>query len=283
MLKYFQLDMRAPNLAAGKRLIDTFDGFRGPFSTLFFHQRLGPDGRIYMTANNGVYYLHRLHYPNLPGKACQFRQHDLQLPAHHAFSTPNFPFFRLGPLDGSPCDTLGLNNVPVANFMMDTPDSSDLQTRYFYNLAHHEPATWRWDFGDGSPTSTDTSALHNYALPGKYRVCLTVTNQYGTDTYCREVYVGVVAAAEAPPATEILQLLPNPAGEVTTLYIADPSAVRSARLFITDAFGRIMLSQPLRGQLTELAVGGWAPGVYFVKVERGGGVPALAGKLVVAR
>jgi len=114
-------------------------------------------------------------------------------------------------------------------------------------------------------------------------VCLTVTNQYGTDTHCREVYVGVVAAAESPPVTEILQLLPNPADEVTTLYIANPSAVRSARLFITDAFGRVVMSQPLRGQLTELAVGGWAPGVYFVRVERGGGVPALAGKLVVAR
>ena len=63
------------------------------------------------------------------------------------------PNYRLGPLNSSPCDTLGINNVPVANFRID--DSLNLFSRYFYDLSYHEPAEWLWDFGDGT-TSKDT-------------------------------------------------------------------------------------------------------------------------------
>ena len=165
---------------------------------------------------------------------------------------------------------------------MDTPDSSDLQMRYFYNLAHHEPATWRWDFGDGSPVSTDTSALHTYAQPGKYRVCLTVANQYGTDTYCREVYVGVVANETAPQAAAGLQLLPNPADMETTLYLAEALGSNGAMLFVRDALGRLVLKQRIQGQLTTIETAKWPPGVYFVRVECVGST-SLTARLVVHR
>ncbi|MFC6222630.1 gliding motility-associated C-terminal domain-containing protein [Hymenobacter artigasi] len=42
-------------------------------------------------------------------------------------------------------------------------------------LAPH--ATYRWDFGDGSPVSTDTEPTHRYTQPGTYRV--TLTARYG--------------------------------------------------------------------------------------------------------
>ncbi|OGX81095.1 hypothetical protein BEN47_19445 [Hymenobacter lapidarius] len=38
-------------------------------------------------------------------------------------------------------------------------------------------ATYRWDFGDGSPTSTEESPTHLYELPGTYRIKLTA--RYG--------------------------------------------------------------------------------------------------------
>lgn len=34
------------------------------------------------------------------------------------------------------------------------------------------PITWKWDFGDNSPISTDESPLHNYVNPGLYKVTL---------------------------------------------------------------------------------------------------------------
>jgi Secretion system C-terminal sorting domain len=38
-------------------------------------------------------------------------QHGVQLPTIINFGLPNYPNFRLGPIDGSSCDTLGINAV----------------------------------------------------------------------------------------------------------------------------------------------------------------------------
>ncbi|MEQ1746943.1 MAG: T9SS type A sorting domain-containing protein, partial [Saprospiraceae bacterium] len=54
-----------------------------------------------------------IHSPDSLGLACDFRQHDLVLPARNTWIMPNFPHFRLYDLPGSPCDTLGING-PVA-------------------------------------------------------------------------------------------------------------------------------------------------------------------------
>lgn len=46
-----------------------------------------------------------------------------------------------------------------------------------------------WDFGDGSPTDTTKSPLHQFSAPGNYTVCLYVFNQFGTDTSCVNIDV----------------------------------------------------------------------------------------------
>lgn len=51
------------------------------------------------------------------------------------------------------------------------------------------PGTYSWDFGDGSALSTATNPTHVYAGNGTYNVCLTVTNDCGPNTVCREVMV----------------------------------------------------------------------------------------------
>jgi PKD repeat protein len=39
---------------------------------------------------------------------------------------------------------------------------------------------WSWDFGDGTPVSTQRNPVHNYAAPGDYTVVLTVKNSIGS-------------------------------------------------------------------------------------------------------
>ncbi len=94
--KLFQLDLQASDIAESRILIDTFDGFKDPFSASFYLSQLAPDGKIYMCCPNGIKYLHTIHKPNLRGKDCGFRQHDLLLPAQNIFSMPYFPNYRLG-------------------------------------------------------------------------------------------------------------------------------------------------------------------------------------------
>lgn len=109
-INLFQFDLQASSIEDSKQLIAQYDGFTAPFPTTFFQQMLAPDGKIYMTATNGVHVLHVIHNPNEPGQACNFEQHGIMLASHHGFSVPNFPHFRLYDMPDSPCDTLGIDD-----------------------------------------------------------------------------------------------------------------------------------------------------------------------------
>jgi len=105
--RVYQFDMWAANIDSSREVVAVYDGFVGPLSTTFFQQMLAPDGKIYITAPSSVKYLHVINNPNEKGTACDLVQHGVELPTLHAFSTPNFPHFGMGPVVGSPCDSLG--------------------------------------------------------------------------------------------------------------------------------------------------------------------------------
>ncbi|MCO6493233.1 MAG: hypothetical protein J5I98_32735, partial [Phaeodactylibacter sp.] len=112
----YQYDLWAPDIEASRDTVAVWDGFSedGFFSTTFYLAQLAPDGKIYINSNNSVSYLHVIEQPDLPGDSCQVCQHCVDLPTKNSFSLPNFPNYRLGPLPGSPCDTLRL--PPTAAF-----------------------------------------------------------------------------------------------------------------------------------------------------------------------
>jgi hypothetical protein len=92
----WQFDLDNSDIGSSRILIDTFDRFKDIFYATFFLHQLAPDGKIYMNCTNGVKYMHVIHDPNLHGKACNFKQHDLNLPTYNAFTMPYFPNYRLG-------------------------------------------------------------------------------------------------------------------------------------------------------------------------------------------
>jgi PKD repeat protein len=72
-----------------------------------------------------------------------------------------------------------------------------------------DPTSWEWDFGDGSPTSTEQDPCHEYQGAGSYDVTLTVTNPCGSDavtirfTYEPENYTPVLSAGDVDPDSGI--------------------------------------------------------------------------------
>ncbi len=52
------------------------------------------------------------------------------------------------------------------------------------------PLTYSWNFGDGSPASTDANPTHTYGTNGTYTATLTVSNGTQTSTATTTVYVG---------------------------------------------------------------------------------------------
>jgi hypothetical protein len=97
-VELYQYDLYTNDIEESKILIDTFDGFQSPFSTLFYSMQLAPDCRIYMTSQNGTDRLHVIKSPDEAGGGCDFQQHAVELPSYQGTSIPQFPNYRLGPL-----------------------------------------------------------------------------------------------------------------------------------------------------------------------------------------
>jgi len=222
---------------------------------------LGPDGMIYCRPYNGQKCLHRMKHPERSGAACAFEQNHYQLD-YPIDGLPHFPNFRLGPIDGSPCDTLGLDNHPLANWRYDRPPGLGVD---FTSVSWYEPTDWLWDFGDlasGSANhSTEKHPSHTYPAAGPYEVCLTVSNQYGSDTKCKTVWVGTTSSTEPSPANETgVVLWPNPTtGMVywSGVLEGEPVSVR-----VVDALGRVRLERDVSGNQVDMGVLG--DGLYFV-------------------
>jgi len=70
---------------------------------------------------------------------------------------------------------------PVADFTSDVTNTCTGIVQ-FEDLSL-SAISWSWDFGDGSPLSTDQDPLHTYTADGTYTVTLSVTNPYGSDSY----------------------------------------------------------------------------------------------------
>lgn len=258
----YQFDMWSGDIADSKVLVATYDGFIADYnlSTPFFQQMLAPNGKIYITAPNSVRYLHVIHDPWQKGHACELEQHGLTLPALHAFSTPNFPHFRLGPIDGSQCDSLGLDNHPVAKWRHKRDEADPLQVD-FRDLSYLRPEAWHWDFGDGTESNTQHPS-HNYNAPGLYHVCLTVSNENSTDSTCHWIELAAVSTSE--PTAADYTVFPNPFSDYIEIRPGDNH--RTVQIRITDINGRVVadpkLSCPCRLYLT-----GLTPGVYFYTVN----------------
>jgi len=88
---------------------------------------------------------------------------------------------------------IGMDTVAVAAGLPPTPDfaadtSTNLTVAFSDISGGSPPAGWLWDFGDGN-TSTLQNPSHSYAEGGDYFVCLTTTNECGSNTTCRIVSV----------------------------------------------------------------------------------------------
>ncbi len=276
-----QYDLRASDVLSSREVVAEYDGYISPDPTYFFHAQLGPDGKIYIltTSNNDI--LHVIHSPNKKGSACKVEQHGIKLPARGSFFVPNFPNYRLGPLDGSACDTLGLTNLPIAHFRWDVEDTLSPQHIEFTDLSYYEPATWLWDFGDGT-TSQDTSPVHLYATPGIYQVCLTVCNANACNTGCMEVEVKTVNTILVQGENGRFSLSPNPASDVLHIQFDVPI---KGEIVVSDLSGRRILVHPVstEAKILEIPVVQLENGVYLLFFTDASGKQSITTKFVVLR
>jgi len=268
--KAYQYDLEAADVWASRVQVAEYDGFLDPFFTTFFLMQLAPDGKIYSSSTNGVSSLHVIHSPDEPGEACQYQQHGIELPTYNSFSIPTFPNYRLGPLDGSPCDTLGIDNLPIS-WWRSEQDTLDPLTMAFHDLSYYEPDTWAWDFGDPvsglSNTSSERHPDHLFSAPGDYQVCLTVSNANASNTLCRTLTLGNTLA-ENPEIRERIQVSPNPF--LNHIGVALSANLRSPIFRLYDQMGRLVRKESLAFGISEIETGALPAGMYFWAISAAG-------------
>lgn len=233
----YQYDLEAPDLEASRVTVGEVDTtFFNPLLVTFNQMQLAPDGKIYISGSGSVKNLNVIHAPDEPGLTCLLEPHGITLPVHNFASVTSFPHYRLGPLDGSLCDTLGLHNRPVAWFRSQS-DTLDILHVAFLDLSYYEPTDWDWDFGDGK-TSFERHPKHHYESVGVYNVCLTVTNANSSSTFCRKLYLGVTSGTLEPDNLHGFSVLPNPTDAQIQVLLSEP-AEAEGRLSIFDVSGHL--------------------------------------------
>ncbi len=263
----YQFDLTSNDIIQSKVFLDSVDYVPNPEIGSFLDQMLAPDGKIYMVSLNYIPDMPVIHFPERQGLACKVEQHGFKLPALYGNDFIfNFPHYRLGPIDGSSCDTLGIDNIPLAEFRWDFEDTLSPFQVTFSEVCTYEPDHWHWDFGDGV-TSTDRYPIHLYDSSGIYKVCLIARNANGADTLCKTLYLGT-SAVENPDINTGIQVIPNPFKDYLSVTLGTTLHQPLFRLY--DQFGRLMIQEKLGQGINEIPVSAYKAGLYFWEVVAGG-------------
>ncbi len=266
----WQWDLSSNDINASKSLVDTFDGFVQPgwFEMRFGPMKLAPDGKIYLIPSTGSSeYIHVIERPNLPFDQCQFKQHTINLRKPNGRSAPNLPNFRLGPIDGSICDSLGIDNTPVAKWRFEKNEINNEQLIRFIDLSFYEPDSWLWDFGDGF-TSNEEFPIHMFDK-GLYNVCLTVSNSYGEDTACQNIEIFTTDVDNVANNSTAFSIYPNPFSEFIELESGEKGFLDGS-ISLYDQFGKEIINQLKVCIPSKLFLLALPPGLYLLRLKFAG-------------
>lgn len=136
----FQYDTWASDVNLSKILVDTVPLNQPGVPDWFAVQMLAPDNKIYISTYNSAKALHVINYPDSLGISCEFVRKGLPLPAYNIYAIPNHPNYDLGPLNGSECDTLYLNNTSSGESTFSfsiSPNPSSNNLNIEYNSTEH--------------------------------------------------------------------------------------------------------------------------------------------------
>jgi gliding motility-associated-like protein len=159
-----QFDLNVTNIAASEvNLSGGFGDFLGAL-------QLGPDGKIYVS-RGGRDFLGVINQPNNYGNNCDYQLEGVNLSGN--------------------TNNLGLPTSYVINHLLPTFSLQSIcsNSEVTFSITTSLPITSvLWDFGDGN-SSTQLSAIHNYANLGNYNVTLTANTL--TSTFIRHLNITI--------------------------------------------------------------------------------------------
>ncbi|MEZ4895185.1 MAG: PKD domain-containing protein [Saprospiraceae bacterium] len=116
------------------------------------------------------------------------------------------------------------------------------------------------EFGDGA-VSQDTSPVHLYDTAGAYQVCLTVSNPYGSDTFCQTLFPGVTSADNPMLQNFSVEVYPNPFRE--RLAVSMNTALKDAVFRLYSTTGQLVATKPVMDRYFEMEATALPGGFYI--------------------
>lgn len=161
------------------------------------------------------------------------------------------------------------NNCTSLDTVIVTEDYNDPLAEFTYTLNENTflgfPATedttstFLWDFGNGI---TSTEAEPMLELPaGNYEICLTVTNECGTDLTCQEVTI-VNSSVDNQENFLNITVYPNPTTDVLNLNVSHKnSGIAKISLYSMD--GSLIIQKTYLGNIKDMwNISHIPPGIY---------------------
>ena len=138
----------------------------------------------------------------------------------------------------------------------------------FSDSSTNNPTLWIWDFGDGN-FSIAQNPIYTYSDTGTYKVCLITTNSCGSDTLCKNVFIGATFVQNLTEEHSFL-IFPNPNTGTFTLDIGN-SKNQYITIQVYDILGRTVFEKALDGKkINELiTIANIRSGVYFARIKVG--------------
>ncbi|WP_118974585.1 Ig-like domain-containing protein [Taibaiella koreensis] len=142
----------------------------------------------------------------------------------------------------------------------------DLGKVKFSPLNPTDVDSYEWDFGDGSPKSTQMTPMHTYAATGSYDVTLKVYNNCADYSISQPLKVDLVTGIIKLGKDEANVLLyPNPSRD--QLFISNKSAVKMQEVMVFNTLGALVYRHKAdNDKQHQLSVSGMAAGVYSVRI-----------------
>ncbi len=155
----------------------------------------------------------------------------------------------------SPNDTLDIG----------IPNGGDIQ---FFSTSSTNALTFFWDFGDSSPTTTDTIPVHTYSSTGVFTVMLIAYNGGCIDTvYATITVINSTVSIEENSLEDIISIYPNPAkSDLTVNFGSLKNEV--VKMNIYSSVGRLIKSSStLSNNQFKIDIRNLANGIYFIQLE----------------
>ncbi|RYJ41581.1 PKD domain-containing protein [Flavobacterium beibuense] len=150
--------------------------------------------------------------------------------------------------------------LPQPSFGFEQDSENQLAYTFTYNGSGYD--TIEWDFGDET-TSGEENPSHTFSDSGNYSVCVTVTNECGSQTYCIDIEAVLETDSFAFAETKIY---PNPVNGILTI-----STDTNLEYTLYSVLGSVVGTGAMNAGETTINFSGYESGIYMLELKKESG------------